>query len=399
MSNFLIAVFMAVTMGWIGLPERPAIQRLSTSNIRYGSLYLFLVTVTLTVQILGDAVHIIGDLSPYYVDSRLFWTIGYTCIGMTVLCIGIASYVRTHRTTNHLDSYEWVRILLALCLVLLVVLYSLLGSATRPATTTRMLTEFVISVVGLGLLSATYLRVRGIEIRLNAPDRSAVWVAGTVVLVPAILVVWTLIYSWISGPQQLLFDDRFVRDLPPIYLLENVVIASAFSAFGTGLLFHGVIQETLREGGQPTEAIIETTILGGFYVWVSTQVLVPVRDVVTLLTVFAAIGIIVLVTPLVFRLWQGLDLIITKPVYTEVRAVMFGISVVLLLFVATYLGHDQTSVLEFTYLAGFSVTIGIAAAAYERTRSVWVPVLAFASFEAGHGIIAYLQHLGLASLS
>jgi hypothetical protein len=315
-------------------------------------------------------------------------------LGMAVLGIGYLVYHRTRENEARLDNYECTRLGLAICLLLLGGLYSVLGNVNLPVSGTSLLGTFLTSVVGMGLLAVVYLRARDFDIQLGFPGQSAVPMVATAALMPVFVVAALLfINHWgaVSSSEWIL-GGQYVSPVSLAHLVQNTLFASTFAAFGAALLFQGAIQETLRERATPTGAVAGITVLVGLYRWLTEQ-MVTMDAVASFFSVVATTALVVFVTALVVRLWRILDLTAIDDLSGVTTAAVFGVAAVALLVGGWNSVLDSPNAPFVGYTIGHTATIGVAAATYERTRSVWVPMLAILAFYVAVDIAAYLQFL------
>lgn len=350
----------------------------------YGSLYVLLVAATLVQLLLGDLAREIGDLIPYYVTPRAFGTVVYAGLGMAVVAICYLAYRQTREFDSRLSTHELASLALALSLLFLGVAYALLGRVSPPGFATSLLGTFVTSVVGLGLLAVAYLRARSERFRFAFPERFAIRslliaIIGPVLVVSALSLVAT---SGMLGSSRWMLGGQYARTVSLANLVQSAVVQSAFVAFGTGLLFHGAIQETVREYATSTGAIAGVTALVGVYGLVFPLVL-RVDGARSLLSIAVAVALIVLSTAVVVRLWntEGRLWWVLSPVGGDrpevASAGAFGLLAVAIIAGAGHFAIDSLGASIVGYALGYTATAGIGAVTYERTRSVWVPVLAF----------------------
>lgn len=370
------------------------IQNPPSGIVEYALIYILLISLSLSEFILRSVVGTIGDLSPFYISPRLFGTLVYTMLGMTVLGLGYLVYHRTREKEGRLNLYERTRLGLAIFLLLLGGLYSVLGNVNLPVSGTPLLGTFLTSVVGTGLLAVVYLRARDFDIQLRFPGQSAVPMVVTAALMP-IFVVAALLFINHWGPvssSEWILGGQYVSPVSLAHLVQNILFASTFAAFGAALLFQGAIQETLREHATPTGAVAGITVLVGFHRWVTEQ-MVTMDGVASFFSIVAATTLVVLVTFVVVHLWQILDLTAIDYLTEVTTAAVFGVAVVALLVGGWNSIPNYPNAPFVGYTIGHTVTIGVAAATYERTRSVWVPMLAILTFYIAVDIAPYLQFL------
>lgn len=370
-----------------GVRRRGGVRDPPSGAVEYGLLAALLLVLTLAQWFLGTLAGAIADLTPFRVAPQVFGTVVYAVVGATVAGIGYLAY-RESRDEPRLDPVERIRLAVACGALFVVALYVALGNASHLAPGRTLLGSFLVSVAGMGLVAVAYLRVRGTELRIEPPERSAMPTVGGAVLAAllAVAALWAVARLAPGSSVEWLFGPRYTGSTSPTSVVPRVLVGSAFGAFGIALVFHGAVQESLREYAGPTGAVAGATVLVAVYRW--TFVGLPqVEGVASLGRAAAALALVVLATALSVRVWQALDS--TALGGSLASAAAFGVVAVALL-AGAYLTFESVEGVLIGYALGHTATVGVAAVAYERTRSVWVPMAALAAFSAAFDLVAYL---------
>lgn len=357
-----------------------------SDTVEYGSIVIVLSLSALIRILLDGVIRDLSDLHPYHVTTAVYGTLVYGTIGLAVLGLGYLLHRRARGGDGRLDDAGYAQLLLAVALAIVFVSY-LVSNAATPSTS--LIGSFVISVVGMGALSVAYSRVRSTGLRLGRPADPTVRVLSVAALLPALLVVLRFVAYRELGPSSWPFGGRYVLPVSIVHLGQTVVIPSSFAGFGASLLFHGAIQETLRGDATPTGAVAGVTVLIGLHRLVTAR-LFALDGVALLLAVVPAVALVVLVAALVVRLWRVLGRTASDVQPGVATAAAFGTVVTALLLAGWYVTLGMPSARFAGDALVYTATIGVAAATYERTRSVWVPALAVASFHAATDLVPYL---------
>lgn len=370
-----------------GVRRRDGVRDPPSGAVEYGLLAVLLLVLTLAQWFLGTLAGELSDLTPFHVTPQVFGTVVYAVVGATVAGIGYLAY-REWRDEPRLDPVEGLRLALACGALFVVAVYVALGNASHLAPGRTLLGSFLVSVVGMGLVAVAYLRLRGAELRIQPPGRAETATVGSAVLVALLLAaaLWA-VASLVPGiPAERIFGPRYTGSASLAAVVPRALVVSAFGAFGTALVFHGAVQETLREHAAPTGAVAGVTVLVGVYRWAVVG-LPRIEGVASLGRLVAAVAVVALLTALAVRVWRALGEGV--PGDSPAVAAGFGVAVVALV-VGSYLAFEPAGGVSVGYALGHTATVGVAAVAYERTRSVWVPVVALAAFSAGFDLVAYL---------
>jgi hypothetical protein len=347
------------------------------SLAEYASLYALLLAVAVAQLVLTSVSRTIANIVPVVLSARLFGTAAATLLAMAGL--GVAYAALTRVSDVGLDWFELARIGLSLTGLLLVAFYYLHSTVSLPVS--EWLAPAIATAV-MGLLAGAYARASGFDLRLSLPSRNAAPVVAGAVLGPVLVVaaavgvaavVPTESMRWLRGTflsAQLISTAGFLQD---------TVVPVLVGAVGTGLVFFGAVQESLRQNAPSGEVVAVVTVLVGTYRLAVTGTLGFVTDILSFVPVAVGIGLVLLVAALVGSLWTALDPSLPDTAGPGVAALL-GFAVVSLLAVVVQLAvSDLASLVSFAVAQ--TAVVGIAAVAYDRTRSVWVPVLSFAAFQ------------------
>jgi len=362
--------------------------------VEYGLLFLLLLALTLEQLLFVSLLQGLSDVSPQVFSPRVFATVGYTVLVLSVLGIGALTYFRTcHRDLN-VRRPELVQMALALMILLLGGFYSLFGIVTSPQTT--ILIPFLTAVVGMGVLAAIYVRLRGVGLRLALPARGVRPLVVIAVLGPVLAVAGLWIAVQVMPDQSLrsLVGGPFFFRQPSLLDLLSDATASLFSAFGVALLFFGAIQETLREYTAPAGAIAVVTVTAGLYRWLVGLTLSGLGGLGLPWPGVAGVAVVVLVAFLVDTGWRALDLRTLGERRTDVAAGALGVALVTLSIIGWDVVFGAPALSFVGYTVGYGVTVAFAALTYEWTRSVWVPTLSLATYSVAIVLAGYLAVFG-----
>ncbi|USZ68261.1 hypothetical protein NGM10_00625 [Halorussus salilacus] len=373
-----------------GVRLHNGVRGASSGVVEYGLLAALLVALAVSQHLLSGLARAVADLHPYRIDAQVFGTAVYAVVGGTVAGIGYLAY-RESREEPRLDSDERIRVALACGLLFVVGVYTALGAADASAVAPGryLLGPLLVSVAGMGLPAVAYLRVWGDRLRFEPPDRSTLPTVAGAVLIPLLLAValWAVARFAPGFPSSWLLGPEYAGSAPGWAVVSRAAVGSAFGAFGTAVTFHGAVQETLRDHAGPTAAVAGVTVLVAVY-RVAFARLPRVEGVAALGGVVVAGALVAAVAALAVGVWRALGERIVNGGLTA--AAGFGIVAVVLLLGGAGLALESPGGAFVGYALGHAVTVGVAAVAYERTRSVWVPVAALASFSAAFEVAASL---------
>ena len=245
---------------------------------------------------------------------------------------------------------------------------------------------FLAYVVGAGAVAVVYARVRGVEIPFGLPARGSLPAVALATLAPPALVAAVVLAGDATGvTARAMTQSSYGAVIPLGFLVQTAVVPAVLAGVGTALLFHGAVQGTLRERVDPDHAAALTTLAAALFFLFGP---VSVRDPVTLfLALFggatlAAVG-------------YGLGLAYAGATTGSVRGAFEGRDGVVVATVAVLgvllLLSGVHGFPDAVHLCLRVAVVGVGAHAYERTRSVWVPTLALATFEVSMRLAVYVE--------
>lgn len=341
----------------------------------YGVLFVAVLASLLLQALVGWGVGAAAERLPQLLDPQLVGSVVYASLGTLLLGVAYAA----GRSLGRVPRFErdgYVSLAGVTALVLVVAAYRLHGSTTAPVVprgmTTALLTSGALALVAVG-----YARLRDIGLRLAAPGRDTLELAGGVVLVAGLAGVgWVLAAAtWADTPLVLTVGDATAPSVP-VDALGRVVLGGVLVGGGTALLYNGAIQEGLRDRLGPAGATAATTALvGGSFVELRP---LPRTDP---LSVVAGTGVVVLLALLAAAVAAWVVRNLPRTVDTEPKPVVaaaVGAGVVVLPLVV--LVPLQSAAWRTVLYAAVPVVAAAAAVGYERSRSVWIPALAFVTY-------------------
>lgn len=250
------------------------------------------------------------------------------------------------------------------------------------------------SLLGLAGGALAYARYRDIDLRLGRP-RSGSWpVAAGAALAPAALVgAAALVTNVAFGVPLSSALNRFVSpDASVSFLAWTMGVPSAFLGIGLGLLFCALVPERVRSLVGERDAAAVAALLVGFFR------LLPIDAVGVRLSVGGAVeftatlvfgvAFAMAVGVLLRRTGAGSGVLDTDALERRHLAVL-ALALVGVVGVATGLTSAGELVREGLWVAAFALAI----VGYERTRSVWVPVLAMVGFTLALDAVVYAEAL------
>lgn len=264
-----------------------------------------------------------------------------------------------------------------------------LGSlATSNHLQVFVLPALLVYGVGIALAAGCYARIRNVEIPFGIPTRDDWPVAASAVLAGPLLVaagavVGDVVFgTTVSAMVQL----RYSPDARLSFLVFSSFVPALLKGLGYGLLFFGVVHERLRETTTPRHALVLTPVVVGFFWEMQENVRHDLLDPIAVahITVLAAVSVGFGAS--LGLLYRGT---VRESVGRLVRVAYVPVfSVGLLGAVGVASGFDFPPVLlDVLRLGAFAV----AAYGYERTRSIWVPILVVAVFLAAVDAAAFAE--------
>jgi len=277
-------------------------------------------------------------------------------------------------------------------------LYDPVAAAISIAPAGEVVAGSILGVTGLVAAPLLFVRLYGVAIPTGLPDRGAVTVAIMAVVAPlAILaamagVAHVLLQSTISGVTQ----GWYGSEVSFAFLFQMEILPALLIGIGYALLFNGAVQGTIRERFDARTAIVVATVIAGGYQWFDPGLhLRPFA----LLHFLVLTGLIVLLgdaAGLLVRMRDANDTL--REQLTEPRTVVFVLAGVVVTSMLVNVGMGATALTELLSSLAWIAVFAVAAIGYERTRSIWVPMLSVAVFQIAIGLTQYAEFLyGFAS--
>jgi hypothetical protein len=341
----------------------------------FKSLFVLLLAVGLLRTFNIETILTVSNTMRPIPDPTPVGTVVYAGVGLVVL--GTAGALLGQRKPPERRFPR--RILAGLGGVAAVVLvglaYGLHRSADLPAFPRELLIATTNGLVVMGLGAIAYARRRGFDLPMSAPDRRD-WAASltTVVLSAVTALGGTFVYMRTVGT---LPDMRFDRAAMGGVWPAELVFYSVLMGLGWGLLFNGAIQTALRDRLGAAGAVTAATAITGFPLLVGRALTRSGSELGTLslaaLLTVENFMLVVVAFAIVHGAW-----VLSRRLGIELTPVRGAIVVVLVAVVAS-LSVEQPPFVALT--VSWALVAALGTLAFERTRSVWVPVAAYASYE------------------
>lgn len=247
---------------------------------------------------------------------------------------------------------------------------------------------FFVYVVGLALGTVVYARVRHVEIPFGLPTKADLPVAvATVLSAPLLVAVAGLAgHLLLDTSMSAMAQIRYAPDAGLSFLLLASVVPAVFEGLGYGFLFFGVVHERLRAATTPRHAVVLTPAVVWFFRAIHGEVQTDLLAPIALVHLALLVVVGVAFGSSVGLLYRGA---VRDSAGQLVRAIYIPVFTLGLLGVFGVVSGLEfpTAVLEAVHLAGF----GLAAYGYERTRSIWVPVVVLGVLLAGPDVGAFVE--------
>ncbi|WP_121821150.1 hypothetical protein [Halostella salina] len=339
---------------------------------------LLLLASLILQRVLRWGVDAVSVWSTDALGGQLVGAAVYTALGLAALAAGYA-VVRRGTSWDGLGSDGVVSAGGGAGLVLFAVTYQLHGVAALPAFPGSVVPALLVGGVAMGLLPVAYARARGVDVRFAPPDRDALPVAALTALVAALAGTgWVVALAALGNP---LFVSPVGVTFGPGrsagVLLWDAAVPGALVGVGMGVLYNGAVQEGLREHVGPAGAVAAATALVGISV-VELRVGAAAGPVPTAASTATVVLLALLGALLAANGSRVLAAALDGDLPTAGAATVGVLVVALPLAVATAV--RATTDLFAVYGVALAVTAAAAAVGYERTRSAWVPGLAFAAY-------------------
>ena len=245
---------------------------------------------------------------------------------------------------------------------------------------------FLAYVLGAGVAAVVYARARGVDIPFGLPTRGGLSAVALAAFAPPVLVAAVVLAGDVTGvTARSMTQSSYGAAVHLGFLARIVVVPAVLTGVGLSLLLHGAVQGTLRELVAPDHAAALTALVAALFFLFDAP---SVRDPVTLFVLF--LGGVTLVA-----VGYGVGLLYRGAVRGSVRGTFATRGGVAVAAIATLgllaLLSDVDGFSNAAHLCLRVATVGVAAHAYERTRSVWVPMLAVVAFRVSLGVAVYVE--------
>ena len=242
-------------------------------------------------------------------------------------------------------------------------------------------------VGGVALFAALYAGVRGVDVGLSLPTRDDLEPLGVAVALPVALVALTKLVGVATGvPYNSFTKTAYAADAPVTAVLVVAGLGVAVAVPVLVIVCQVLVQGSFRRVVDGESAVVLTTLVTGF-VAVSTAggvTAVPDRGKIAGSALFA----LLLVGGLYAR--DRIDggrlrsLVLAPAALFVALVVLSGVAAV---------GSVAGGLFALAHLA----VLGVAAATYERTGSVAVPAVAYATLLLANRLVVFLFEAGMQS--
>ncbi|WP_181686846.1 hypothetical protein [Halorhabdus salina] len=305
--------------------------------------------------------------------------------GLGAAVVGVGSWLFRERvaTFDSLEESALFRISGVIGLVLFVVAYLSVGVFDAP------LPDIVFDLVGpvtMGGLAIGYLQYRDAPLQLGLPDGEALptvlGVGGVAVIAGSGQVV--LSYSARNG----VFGSFFRPSVSFIDILLSVGIVGILGGAGFALLYTAAVQGRLRTVTQPANAVVAVTTLLAVRSWAIPELRLLIgsggRSASPSLFGPSIVVAVAAITSGIVAAWvfaYGLETL-RHEIDRDVTPLVAGIGVVCVLtFAVSIAAGIRGYGIGFVWgVASLSAVSAAGSVGFERTRSVWVPALAFGAY-------------------
>lgn len=258
------------------------------------------------------------------------------------------------------------------------------------------------TLFGVGLGAVAYARYRGLDLRWSRPRRGT-WTAGVAtVLAPAGLVAAaSLVGNAVFGVPLSGMVQQWVSPEASTTLLLGVTLPTAAAVgVGYGLLLCGVVPERIRDLVGPDATVPVAVAVVGFFRLLPVDLFRGLRlgvggTVETGLSLVFGVAFAASLGVLYRRQSGDGGVVATLRRLDRRHLAVVAVAAVGVVGVATELTELPRAAGDLLWVAA----LGIAVVGYDRTRSLWVPVLALAAFDAAVTGVVYAEALyGLATI-
>lgn len=338
----------------------------------FKSLFVLLLAVGLLRTFNVETILTVSNTMRPIPDPTPVGTAVYAGVGLVVLGTAVALLGQRQTSEQRFPRGKLAGLGGAAAVTLVGVAYGLHRTIGLPPFPREALIATTNGLVVMGLGAIGYARRRSLDLPISAPRD---WAASltTVVLSAGTALGGTYVYMrTVSTIPAMRFDRAAMGGVWPAELL----LYSLLMGLGWGLLFNGAIQTALRERLGAAGAVTAATAITGFPLLVGRAF--PSGSGLGTLSLAALLTVenfmlVVVAFAFVHSAW-----VLSQRLGSELTSVRGAAAVVLVTILAS-LAVEQPPFVALT--VSWTVVAALGALAFERTRSVWVPVAAYASYE------------------
>jgi hypothetical protein len=341
----------------------------------FKSLFLLLLAVgllrTFNIETLLTASNVMRPIP----DPTLVGAVVYAGVGVVLFGVGVALLRHRQPPERRFPRRVPAGLVGVAAAGLVGLAYALHRSVDLPAFPRELLIATTNGLVVMGLGAIGYARLRDIAIPVSVPDR-AHWASVLVTVGLSAVTALGGTYMYMRTVETIptfRFDRAAMAGVWPVEL----ALYGVFMGLGLGLLFNGAIQTALRDRLGPAGAVTAAAAITGFPLLVGRALTGSGSELGTLslaaLVTVENFMLVVVAFGIVHGAW-----VLSRRVGVELSPVRGVVAVILVTGLAS-LAVEQPPFVALT--VSWMVVAGLGTLAFERTKSVWVPVAAYASYE------------------
>lgn len=363
-----------------------------SSLIEYGGVAVLLGAVVIVGAVLRRAFEYLAQIPPTAdpvigaasaFTARLLLSFVYAVLVLGVFGVGyVLARDRVDRL-DRIDAPDLFTIAGTIVAAVFVLAYLAIDSIQRS------ITPIVVDLVGpvtMVVLALGYIQYRDVSLRIAVPDSerfpAAIGVTSVAVLAGGAVLVGI-------GPARTdVFGSFFQPRIGPVGILRSVVVTGILGGVGYAFLYNAAIQGRLRFVTHPAHAVAAVTALFAVRAWASIEIdslLVSRRGPMTSTPLAPwlgrAIGATVVGVVAAWLVARGIATFQSRlaGTVTTVRAgaAVVGVVSIALILATAVRGYSAVVV---SRIVSIMAVAAVASIGYERTRSVWVPGLAFGTY-------------------
>lgn len=374
------------------VPESLRRSRTASDGVaprEYGTVLLLLLASALLQSLATASVEAIAAWAPTAFGPQAVGAVVYATLGFAALAAAFLVWRDRTPPSEQTEGHDLLTLAGATAAFLLVGAYALHRVADLPTFPGGVITALLRGGLAMGLLAVAYASARGIDLRTALPDSDeSPVVTGTVAASTLAALAWlaTFVY-WVDlgpvvatagdGSAAVAFGGPARPQLSIGTLVWDVAAPAGLVGAGTAALYNGAVQEVLRDRAGPAGAVAAVTALAAV-----NSASVGISRSPDAVTTIATAAAVVVLSVVIAAVAVEASRLLGRSLGTEpslFTAGLIGVGAAVLPVLGTVAaGLAPVSAL----LAGGSLAAvgAVACVGYERTRSIWVPALAFATY-------------------